>query len=140
MVRLSDRTCECGRPFRRIEAIEGRQEDVLVVDAAGASARTIDIHPNVFHHVLETAPAGAWQVVQEEGGLLVNLVGLRDTISELPRIEVAVRDAVTALGARTPSVRAVVVPELRRGRTSKASLIMALERPAVPVASGNATR
>lgn len=140
MVRLSDHTCECGRPFHCIEAIEGRQEDVLVVEAAGASTRTIEIHPNVFHHLLETAPASAWQVVQEEGGLLVNLVGLRDTVSELPRIEAAVRDAVTALGARTPLVRAAVVAELRRGRTSKAPLIMARERPAVPVAAGNATR
>ena len=135
MVRLSDRMCECGRPFRCIEAIEGRQEDVLVVEAAVASARTIEIHPNVFHHVLETAPASAWQVVQVEDGLLVNLVGLRDSASELPRIEGAIRDAVAALGARVPSVRAVLVNELRRGRTSKAPLIMARERPIVPVAS-----
>lgn len=135
MVRLSDRTCECGRPFRCIEAIEGRQEDVLVMDAAGSSDRTVEIHPNVFHHVLETAPASAWQVVQEENGLVVNLVGLRDSVSELPRIEGAVRDAVTALGARAPSVRTALVTELRRGRTSKAPLIMARERRTPEVAA-----
>src|SRR6266850_2259977 len=66
--------CGCGRPFRMIESIEGRVEDVLFFPAR-ASDTTVAIHPNLFHAILETVPATGWQVVHETRGLTVYLTG-----------------------------------------------------------------
>ena len=125
IVRLSTKTCPCGRPHACIDAIEGRQEDVLTLSSIHGSSRTLDIHPNVFHRVLETAPASGWQIVQDGDDLTVNLVGLRNSADELPRLEAAVRDALIAEGAGVSRVRARLVDQLQRGKTSKAPLIMA---------------
>jgi phenylacetate-coenzyme A ligase PaaK-like adenylate-forming protein len=62
MIRISSEKCECGRPFRCMEEIEGRQEDVLYLPSNAGTE--IPIHPNVFHRLLETVPAAAWQVIQ----------------------------------------------------------------------------
>jgi hypothetical protein len=75
MLRFSNEKCECGRPFRCLEEIEGRQEDVLYFRARADSERMIALHPNVFHR---PAPAAGWQVVQDDQGISVNLTGLRE--------------------------------------------------------------
>ena len=125
MVRVSKDACGCGRPFRCLSAVEGRQEDVLSLPAVDGRRSSVEIHPNLFHHILETAPASAWQVVQHENGLVVNLVGLRNPSIELQRLERAVHDAVSAEGAATGRVHARVVDRLERGKTGKAPLVMA---------------
>ena len=48
-VRASTETCPDGRPFALLDAIEGREEDVLHL-------KGIAIHPNVFHSALEPVP------------------------------------------------------------------------------------
>ena len=81
MLRFSNEKCECGRPFRCLEEIEGRQEDVLYFRARADSERMIALHPNLFHRLLETAPAAGWQVLQDDQGISVNLTGLREEAS-----------------------------------------------------------
>ncbi|GEO93631.1 hypothetical protein KFL01_29370 [Kocuria flava] len=49
-VALAERRCPCGRSFRQLAAVEGRQEDVLELPTT--SGRT-QVHPNVFHRVLD---------------------------------------------------------------------------------------
>src|SRR4030095_2356088 len=44
MVRELPGTCACGRPFRLIESIEGRREDILYFPPRGGEAR-VAIHP-----------------------------------------------------------------------------------------------
>lgn len=116
MIRISDKPCECGRPFRRMEEIEGRQEDVLYFG-------DVAIHPNVFHRVLETVPASGWQVIQEEAGIIVNLTGLRDENAR-KSIASGLRGLLEAEGIVAPAVRVDAVAELKRGKTGKAPLIV----------------
>jgi phenylacetate-CoA ligase len=118
MLRVSDGQCECGRPFRFLAEIEGRQEDVLYFGI-------VPVHPNVFHRLLETVPATGWQVIQENGCLTVNLVGLKDQ-SVCDEIALSMRRLLQSEGVVPPAVTVVPVAELRRGKTGKAPLIMAV--------------
>ena len=72
-VRLGARGCPCGRPFTLLEDIEGRIEDVLRLPG---KAGNINVHPIVFHHVLDEVGSAGWQVIQEPSGLRVLLAGL----------------------------------------------------------------
>jgi putative adenylate-forming enzyme len=117
MVKPVEGECACSRPFRMIETIEGRLEEVLVFGK-------VAVHPNRFHEVLETAPASGWQVIRENGGLSVLLTGLRDAAA-CDRIGRSVREMLEAAGAPAPPIRVSVVDELRRGATGKAPLVVA---------------
>lgn len=123
MVRLSASACPCGRPYRTIEAIDGRQEDVLSLPGTGL-AQNVSVHPNLFHRVLETVPASAWQVVQQMDELIVNLVGLESAGAEVTRLEASLREALAREGA-TGRVRVRLVDDVQRGATGKAPLILA---------------
>jgi phenylacetate-CoA ligase len=125
MLRVSNAACECGRPFRCLEEIEGRQEDVLYFRSRVQSETLIAVHPNVFHRLLETVPAAGWQVVHDDWGITVNLTGLRDDAA-VSRIESEVRQLLEAEEVEVPPVRVNRVAELRRGKTGKAPLILGL--------------
>jgi phenylacetate-CoA ligase len=124
MVRPIDGPCECGRPFRMIDSIEGRIEDVLQFPSVNGHSGPVFIHPNVFHQLLETVPASGWQVRQEQDGLSVLLTGLSDQ-SLVAAIGTSVRTALEAQGAHVSSVRITPVDVLQRGGSGKAPLIIA---------------
>jgi len=70
-VRMSGRQCACGRGLPLIDAVIGRQNDV-VVDPAGAA-----VHSEFFTHLFrEDARIQAFQVVFDASALTVNLHGL----------------------------------------------------------------
>ncbi len=79
MVRAVDKACPCGRPFRVIEAVEGRAEDVLDFPRRDGASEPVAVHPNVFHQSLELVPSSGWQVVQDHTGLTVRITGLKDS-------------------------------------------------------------
>src|SRR5579872_1462071 len=62
-VRIAAAPCTCGRPFRLIDAIQGRIEEVLSLPAA--SGGKIAVHPIVFSNVMDRLPVSGWQVLQE---------------------------------------------------------------------------
>jgi len=126
ILRVSAEKCECGRPFRCLEEIEGRQEDVLYLQARADRGREIAVHPNVFHGLLETVPAAGWQVIHDDLGITVNLAGLRDPAS-CSLIEPALRRLLEAEGVEAPPIGVNAVSELRRGKTGKAPLILAVK-------------
>lgn len=69
----ADAPCPCGRPFRLIEQIAGRSEDVLVLP--GRHAETVRVHPTVLTGALERVPGvRAFQVVREASRVRVNIV------------------------------------------------------------------
>lgn len=125
MLRVSDDKCECGRPFRFLAEIEGRQEDVLHFPSLATPERIVPVHPNVFHRLLETVPAAGWQVIQENGSLTVNLAGLKDR-DACDQISRSIRILLQSEGVAAPPVTVLAVTELRRGKTGKAPLIMAI--------------
>jgi phenylacetate-CoA ligase len=114
VVRSVEGDCECGRPFRLIESVEGRVEDVLAFGE-------IRVHPNRFHEVLERVPAAGWQVIFEGGVLRVLLTGSRDAGAEVGE---AVRAMLEREGV-VVTVRVAEVERLERGATGKAPLIVA---------------
>ncbi len=122
MVRPLAGDCACGRPFRLIESIEGRLEDVLSFAAREGPGTTVAIHPNIFHEVLETVPAAGWQVVQERDGLRVRLVGSPHSVS-CEALTGQLRQRLDALGALVPSIRVERAVALSRGPSGKAPLI-----------------
>ena len=124
MLRPLDDACPCGRPFRLIESIEGRVEDVLYFDHRDERMPPVAIHPNVFHELLETVPAAAWQVEQQGADLSVCLVAARDSSMCAP-LAATMRTRLEASGARIGSIRIRGVEELHRGATGKAPLIQA---------------
>jgi len=124
VVRPASGACECGRPFRLIDSIEGRIEDILHFPARNGRTEPVAIHPNVFHQVLETVPASGWQVRQEKDGLSVLLTGLPDQSMGVS-ISSAMRQALEAQGAVIGSIRVTLVEALERGGTGKAPLILA---------------
>lgn len=68
LVRMSGRSCLCGRGFPLIDEVLGRQNDV-VVDAAGNA-----VHSEFFTHLLrEDRRVRSFQVVFDDACLLVNL-------------------------------------------------------------------
>lgn len=132
VVKLTGERCPCGRPYRTIESIDGRQEDVLYFARAGAGkSATVAVHPNSFHDTLEGFAITTWQVVQGDEALTLRVVGVED-----PWRREAIGYAVTAMllaaGAQVPEVRVEATNQLQRGPTGKAPLIIA-RRPRSPL-------
>jgi putative adenylate-forming enzyme len=114
--------CPCGRPFALIDGVQGRVEDVLRFSAT--SGGQVTVQPALFHRVMDTVPAGGWQVVQEPAGLTVLLSGVQkgyvdDVLADSLRRELA------AQGAIVPSVEVRRVPAIPRTGAGKAPLIKA---------------
>ena len=122
MVRPAQTQCECGRPFRVIEEIEGRQQHVLYFGA-------VSVHPIVFHRILETLPAAGWLVIQEPEELRVCLQEPRPEYP-LERLEEKVRRALLDSGVQPPPpIRVERVTSLQRGATGKAELVLSTKSP-----------
>lgn len=105
-----------------VASIEGRIEEVLILAARNGNAGTVSIHPNLFHELLETAPAAGWQVVQDEEGLSVRLAGLRDR-SFCETVQRQLRETLEQRGAAVANVEVRAVDALERGTTGKAPLV-----------------
>jgi phenylacetate-coenzyme A ligase PaaK-like adenylate-forming protein len=121
-VRLGDRGCPCGRPFTLLEDIEGRIEDVLHLPGKAGS---VNVHPIVFHHVLDQATATGWQVIQEPSRLRVLLAGLAPGASP-EGVRAAVADALTAAGVVQTGVDVHMVDHLERTPLGKAPFVRGL--------------
>jgi phenylacetate-coenzyme A ligase PaaK-like adenylate-forming protein len=121
-VRLATQPCPCGLPFRLLESIEGRTDDVLVLPATGGG--TVRIHPMVLHQVLDLLDAVGWQVRQQEHQLQV-LVAAPGPAFDARRTKRAVRAALTAAGALPPPLGVVVVDAIPAGAAGKRPLVVA---------------
>jgi putative adenylate-forming enzyme len=113
--------CPCGRPFALLEGIEGRAPEVLHFSAlAGGEVAVI---PHVFHRVMDTVPAGGWQVVQEQDGLEVLLSAAPESLNETALLD-ALRQALTAQGAIVPPIRIQRVTAIPTSANGKMPLIV----------------
>jgi phenylacetate-CoA ligase len=127
-VRLQPGRCDCGRPFRRLAAIEGRVEETLTLPAAQPGSVPVELHPNVFHDLLESVPATGWQVRQEgEGALRVLLTGLPCAEADAA-LRARLLEAIARRGAACRALEVRRVDALPRGASGKAPLIVRGER------------
>ena len=129
-VRLASRRCPCGRPYALLDAIQGRQEDILQLP--GRNGGLVAVHPLVFHDALDRVPAGEWQVVQE-GDVLRLLVAGPGAGFDGAAVVTEIRSAIEAVGAVAPLVTLSEVPAIPRTAAGKAPLVRAdpgVTRPA----------
>lgn len=119
-VRVVAEPCACGRPFRTIDAVQGRVEETLYFPTAAGGKVAID--PVVFDSVLDTVPALQWQVTQEPTSLDILLVKLPNGYRDEAIIE-PLRRELAAKGAVLPEIRVRRVAAIPRGATGKAPLI-----------------
>jgi phenylacetate-CoA ligase len=120
-ISLGGRGCPCGRSFTLLEKIEGRLEDILQLPGTQG---TVNIHPNVFHHVLDQAASSGWQVVQEPGLLRIVLAGLTPGTST-EGVQAALAGALTAAGAAPLPLEVGVVDHVARTPLGKAPFVRA---------------
>ena len=119
-VRLATTRCPCGRPLALIDGIQGRTEDVLSFPSA--SGTLITVHPRVYHQLMDTVPASAWQIVQASGRVEVLLSGERNGFDDVGLAE-TLRQTLAMQGACVPAVIVRWVPAIPPSASGKASLI-----------------
>jgi phenylacetate-coenzyme A ligase PaaK-like adenylate-forming protein len=124
-VSLGGRGCPCGRAFRILEGIEGRIEDVLQLPG---TAGKVNVHPIVFHHILDQAAAAGWQVIQDTYGLRVLMAGL-DPEASTEGVRIAVAGALKEAGVVDTQVTVHVVERLERTALGKAPFVQGLTGP-----------
>ena len=110
-VRLSSDRCPSGHPFRLVDAIQGRVEEVLSFQ--GVVGAVVHVQPLVFSRIMDTLPVSGWQVVQEADRLRVLLSGVRGPFADEALAE-SLRRALIEQGATLPHVevqRVTTIPE-----------------------------
>jgi putative adenylate-forming enzyme len=116
-LRLSSEQCPCGRPFKLIDDIQGRVHEILSFPAGAGGS--VNVHPIVFHNIMDTLPVNGWQVVQETDGLHLLLSGARGTLDE-EGLAGTVWQALAEQGAVVPRIevqRVDVIPQAASGKT-----------------------
>jgi phenylacetate-coenzyme A ligase PaaK-like adenylate-forming protein len=106
MVAMAAEPCPCGRPFRLLRGIEGRNDDILHLPAAAGG--TVAVHPLALRGALAGIPGLAqYKVVQDTGGLRVR-VALRqgaDPAEAVHQVTSRLADGLAAQGAARPAVQ-----------------------------------
>lgn len=110
----------CGMPFGRIEAIQGRQQEVVTLPKV--SGGQVAVQPVVFHRVLDSVPAAAWQVVHDDATITVLLAG-EGTDLDGDRVAGALARELSGVGAAVPPISVKRVGAIPRTALGKAPLI-----------------
>jgi putative adenylate-forming enzyme len=119
-VRVSKERCGCGLPFRMIEAVEGRTEDVLVLPAVSGGGQ-VRVHPVLVHQVLDPLRCDGFQVRRSGDALEVSIASALPV--DLAEIERRLREALVRAGAAPSSLLVTRVPSVAAGAASKRPLI-----------------
>ena len=119
LVTIRPEPCPCGRPFRVVAGIEGRNDDILRLP--GRDGSQIVVHPLVLRSPMAAVPGlREYRILHDDRGLHVR-VALRPGFN-VDDVTAAIRrglsDAVTALGAAAPDVSVDVVERIDDGRDS----------------------
>lgn len=111
MMVLAPESCPCGQPFRRILAINGRNDDVLYLQ--GRTGRKVAIHPVHFWNVLESfADIRQYQVVHEPDGICLRLMFNEGNGHVASSVQEQLAQKLHALGVDRPSIRVELVTTL----------------------------
>jgi phenylacetate-coenzyme A ligase PaaK-like adenylate-forming protein len=133
MVAVATERCPCGRPFRLLAGVEGRNDDILHLPAAAGG--TTAVHPLALRTALAGIPGlSQYKVVHDADGLHVR-VALRPGAdpAEATRL---VTTRLTAQGATRPAIEVELRDTLQdeRDTAGKFKLVESrLPRPAARV-------
>ncbi len=138
MVAVAGERCPCGRPFRLLAAIEGRNDDILYLPAAAGG--TAAVHPLALRTALAGIPGLAqYKVVHDRDGLHVR-AALRpdaDPTQTVRLVTDRLVEKLAAQGVARPAVQVELRDNLQdeRDTAGKFKLVESrLPRPAAPVA------
>lgn len=115
ILKVSETPCSCGRPFRVIEHIEGRNDDILELDSF--ESKKVKIHPICFRSALGAiAELRQYQVVLKNDGIHVNLVPRTDThTGDLAQtVESVLQAKLKSLDVAPPPVYCRFVSQIER--------------------------
>jgi phenylacetate-coenzyme A ligase PaaK-like adenylate-forming protein len=122
---LADGPDPSGRPYDRIERVDGRSDDVLELPARGGG--TVRVHPYLLRAPFATMPEVVqYQIVHRPEALLVRIVPRREAPVDLvERVTASMREAASAAGAAI-DVEVVVVDRIERatGHAAKVKLVL----------------
>jgi phenylacetate-CoA ligase len=111
MMVLAPEPCPCGQPFRRILAINGRNDDVLYLQ--GQSGRQVAVHPVHFWNVLESfEDIRQYQVVHEPDGVCLRLMFEEGNGNTAHKVREQLARKLQTLGVDCPSIRVELVTTL----------------------------
>ena len=137
MVAVAPERCPCGRPFRLLAGIEGRNDDILHLPAAAGG--TTAVHPLALRTALAGIPGLAqYKVIQDRDGLHVR-VALRpgaDPADAAHLVATRLAAKLTAQGATRPAIEVELRDTLQdeRDTAGKFKLVESrLPRPAARV-------
>lgn len=110
-------SCDCGLPWRVLERVEGRDEEMLRLPAAGGGIR--EVHPVVFEGILDNLPVAGWQVTSGGTDVTVILAGADGIATDIIREKIL--EELEKRGVAPALVTVRKVAELSRTATGKAS-------------------
>ncbi len=111
MMVLAPEPCPCGQPFRRILAINGRNDDILYLQGRGG--RRVAVHPVHFWNVLESfADIRQYQVVHEPSGICLRLMYEEGNGHTARSVKEQLARKLDTLGVDCPSIRVELVTTL----------------------------
>jgi phenylacetate-CoA ligase len=119
LVTIRPEPCPCGRPFRVVAGIEGRNDDILRL--VGPDGTQIVVHPLVLRSPMAAVPGlREYRILHDELGLHVRVAlrpgfAVEDTTTAIRR---GLTSAISALGAAEPEVSVEVVERIEDGRDS----------------------
>ncbi len=115
-VTLTAEPCACGRPGRRMRAIAGRNDDVIVLGG-------VRLHPLQFGLVARDRDVVEFQIVQSGPRLRVLVVARADGVEE--RLRTGVETRLRELGVADPAVEVERRDALTRPASGKLQLVVA---------------
>lgn len=101
----------------------------------GVLGGDVAIHPVLFHGLLETLPAGGWQVAQEPDGLRILLSGAADQSGDTA-LTLELAAALAARGARVPRIEIQCVAAIPKIAAGKAPISWLIEYTPPPGEAG----
>ncbi len=120
LVRFLPQPCPCGLPYRLIDNVDGRRDEVLRFPSS--NGETVAIHPNALRRVVESVTLSGWELLLDHDGLHLTLAGVPNGFDESV-LTGALRREVTAQGASMPVIHVRQVDKIERGATGKAPMI-----------------
>jgi putative adenylate-forming enzyme len=114
MIAIDPDPCSCGRPFRLISSIAGRNDDIFYLE--GTSGESAPVHPLNFHSVLAVLESiKEYQVVLGDDSIII-LVVPRDkwSTAETDRLTEMIRRKLQELNIKPPRVLVKIVDRIER--------------------------